>query len=681
VIPLKPRAKVPLTECGVKDATTDEASIRRWWKTWPDANIGVATGGTSGLLAVDVDEPSAWKAFVDGRELPRTPRQSTSGVRFQIIFKMPEGEDHGNAEGATPNGVNVRGTGGYICAAPSVHPTGPQYAWDEDLRPETTPLAEPPPWLWEAIKAQRFTGSGTPPTTDGAICEGERNVTLASIAGSMRCRGMSSEAIEAALLQENSRRCTRPLGENEVRRIAASISRYEPRSYPTTDLGNAERLVRLYGEDLRFCPLWRKWLIWDSKRWCVDELKAVELLSKETVRLIHAETTNESDEDGRKRLAAWAIRSESAMRIEAMLKLTQSHVAVHPDDFDRDPWLLCCENGVLDLRTGELREHRRDDLFTKIVPARYDPTAECPRWNAFLRRIFDNDAELTGYVQRAVGLSLIGEIRERVVFLCFGSGANGKSVFLETLMDVFGDYALSTPPETFLAKRHGAIPNDVARLRGARLVTSRETEEGKRLSASTVKALSGGDTISARFMRGEFFDFRPQCTVWVATNHLPQASAHDRALWDRLRIVPFKVRILEEEQDRDLRRKLEGERAGILRWAEDGCAEYLREGFREPAAVCSATDEYRREEDTLGRFIEDECILDSTARAPCRELFHAYREWCGDNEYRPLNERRFSQVLNEREFDKRRSGPGGGREWHGIGLVAPQHGPAPSGVE
>lgn len=442
--------------------------------------------------------------------------------------------------------------------------------------------------------------------------------------------------------------------------------------FALTDYGNAERLVARHGADLRFCYAFNRWLVWDGRRWQVDEGGVIRRLAKGTVRSIFAEVMDAGTKEERAALAKHALKSESAPKLEALLLMAQSEpgVEVASAELDRDPWLLNVANGTLDLRTGELRPHDRADLITKLVPVPYDPDAPCPTWSAFLDRVLGGKADLLAFVQRAAGYSLTGDTGERVLFILWGLGRNGKSTLLDTLLELLADYAARTTTDTLLTTRDGAIPNDVARLKGRRFVFAAEAEEGRRLAEAKVKDLTGGDTISARFMRGEWFDFRPEFKLWLGTNHKPNVRGSDEAIWDRIRLVPFNVRIPTDEQDKGLRAKLLAEAPGILAWAVQGCLAWGREGLGDPVAVREATSAYRQEMDLVGRYLEDCCVVRPSARATAKELYAAYQAWSaevGEGD-RPLSQKAFGQRLAERGFEAARVGKSRARYWVGVGL-------------
>jgi putative DNA primase/helicase len=436
-----------------------------------------------------------------------------------------------------------------------------------------------------------------------------------------------------------------------------------------TDVGNAKRLVKQHGAALRYCYPFSNWLSWDGKRWQLDDTGEAERRAKDTISRVRVEAAYLEDKATRTALWNHAKFSESDARLRAMLSQARSEpgVAVKPEDLDSNLFLLTCNNGTLNLQTGDLRPHRQTDLITKLAPVDYEPRAECPLWEAFLATIMGSKPGLINFLRRAIGYSLTGDTSERALFIMYGSGANGKSTALETIRALLGDYAARTPAETLLARRDNAIPNDVAKLKGARFVSASETDEGRRLAEAQIKDLTGGDTISARFMRAEWFDFKPECKLWLSTNHRPVVRGTDKAIWDRLKLIPFDVRIAEEKQDRKLLSKLKAELPGILAWAVRGCLEWQAEGLGVPEEVRNATGDYQSEMDVLAAFIADCCVLTPNAQASATSLYQSYKRWCDDNGEKWSNQRVFGSSLAERGFEKRRSGATGAYVWYGIG--------------
>jgi putative DNA primase/helicase len=438
-----------------------------------------------------------------------------------------------------------------------------------------------------------------------------------------------------------------------------------------TDLGNARRFVAMHRDVIRYVPIWKKWLVWDGRCWKRDDLGTIHLMARDTVATMYADAAREEDADRRKKLVGHALASESEKRLRAMVSLAEFEegIAIRESVLDADPWALTVRNGTLDLRTGELRAPDPTDLLTCALDVPYDPAAKCPRWKRFLDQIFNADVDLGRFVQCAVGYSLTGSTREQVFIILFGSGANGKSTFLETLRAMLGPLAQSARFESFLVKRGDAIPNDVARMRGARLITASESEGGKRLSESILKQLTGGDTVSARFLHGEFFDFEPTGKVWLCTNHKPDIRGTDLAIWRRVRLVPFTVTIPEAERDRDLPQKLREELPGVLAWAVAGCRDWYANGLGTADAVVKSTDEYRHELDTLGDFLDECCDLGPDLSVTSGDLYAKYKAWAEKGGTVPLSQRTLKLRLEERADGLRiRRANYGVRTWEGVTL-------------
>jgi putative DNA primase/helicase len=675
-IPIKERSKEPnlleLQPYLNRKATKEELDTWRW------SGVGIVTGPVSGVLVLDIDGPEG-EAELRKHGHPATPMVRSASGGMHLYFKHPE--HHVRTGIRVAPGLDVKASGGYVVAPPSIGENGKPYEWI--ISPQDEELADPPGWLMSLLERERPKGSAPP--VGERIPPGKRNDVLASLAGSMRRRGMGEAEILAAIRVANEQRCQPPLAAEEVEKIAASVARYEPaenvvhisvnghgsaqppRGYNLTDLGNAERFAAQHGKDAHYCYPWRKWLVWTEAQWERDEAGQVHRLAKETVRGIYREASDAEDEDRRKALAKHAAASESETRIRAMVELAKSEAPVSPDELDADPWLLNVLNGTIDLRTGELREHRREELITKLVPVEYDPNATAPTWEAFLKRALPGE-ELRAFVQRAVGYSATGDTSEQCMFIHHGPGANGKSTFQETVSAALGDYAMRTPTETLLVKRSGGVPNDVARLKGARPVTASETEEGRRLAESLVKDLTGQDTISARFMWAEWFDFKPTHALHLSTNHKPEIRGTDPAIWRRIRLVPWGVTIPPAEQDKKLPEKLRGELPGVLAWIVHGCSAWLREGLQAPEEVRKATRAYRAEMDVLAAFLADCCVRGGDEEAFAGELWGAWKRWSEETGEQTGSQKLFGGRLAERGFLNHRDSKTGRKVWSGLSL-------------
>ncbi len=523
----------------------------------------------------------------------------------------------------------------------------------------------------DEVQHQEGLGTTKPGEDRDTFAKGERNAQLASLAGTMRKRGMGREAILAALRVENAQRCQPPLDEKELGAIAGSVSRYEPESPLTTanltDLGNAERLAAHQGEELRYVHKMGVWLHWDGRRWARDDSGETVRRVKATVRATSQAARKLRDGKRREQVLRHALRSESSGRIKAMLELAQAFLTLPHAALDRKDWLLNCANGTIDLRNGRLLPHRRQDHLTRVSSVAYDPDADCPTWEAFLDRVMGGDPELVAFLQRAVGYTLTGSTREQLLFLLYGVGANGKSTFVEIVRLLVGEYAAQAEFSTFMKQDGAAVRNDVARLVGARFVAAVEAEGGRPLAEAMVKQMTGGDVVTARFLFREYFEFRPAFKVWLAANHKPVIKGTDHGIWRRIRLVPFVVTIPEDERDPDLVEKLKAELSGVLAWAVRGCLAWQAQGLGVPRAVREATEGYRGEMDVLGGFLADRCDVEPGAMARTKELYESYRRWAEESGERPITKKAMGMRLAERGFAPAK-GTRGARCWQGLRL-------------
>jgi len=450
----------------------------------------------------------------------------------------------------------------------------------------------------------------------------------------------------------------------------------EPAGFSLTDSGNAELFAWLYGDRVRFDHARQRWLLWNQHRWVEDVDGEVYRLAKEATRLRYRSAERVDDPEHRKRIAAFAIGSESRQRIESALSLAKRErpIADPGTHWDQQPWLLGVGNGVVDLRTAVLRQGIPEDHITMYVPIEFNLETRADRWLSFLHEIFLADKELISFIQRAVGYSLTGSTSEQVLFLSYGNGSNGKSVFLTVLRWLAGGYALNIPFTALELQQRATISNDIATLAGRRLVSSSETNESTRLNEARIKALTGGDPITARFLYHEAFTFVPLAKFWLSVNHLPQVRDDSHGFWRRVRVIPFQRCFSDAEADRDLADKLHGELPGILAWAVRGALLWQSSGLRPPASVSNATEAYREDSDEISKFIGDCCVVADSARTLPGNLFSAYQHWT-ERMGVPAGQRLTANAFGRRMRERFQAGKSNGeRVCRGVGLLTEDRG-------
>jgi len=436
-----------------------------------------------------------------------------------------------------------------------------------------------------------------------------------------------------------------------------------------TEGGNASRLERICGEELRYCHTFKKWYIWQDGRWQLDIDEGANRIAAKVVNVLYTEAANADGKDARKAIANFAMETDSRKGIANMLALAGSRLTftTTANKLDSDPWTVGAGDVTIDLKTGNTRKSCREDLITKAIGAKYDRSGQCPLWEKFLDRIFAGDKELIAYIKRAFGYCLTGSMAEQVFFFCHGDGSNGKTKFLIVLRGLLRDYAKQADFSTFLVQRNEKVRNDLAALAGARVITAIEAEEGSRLSMSVIKAWTGGDPVTARFLFAENFTFQPTGKLWLAANNKPAISERNHAAWRRVQLIPFNVTIPEAEQDKEIEFKLLKELPGILNWALAGLADYLKVGLKTPKAVQAATAKYRQENDSLEEFLSECCDIAKLKVCKNTDLYGAYLNFCGMSGLKAISQTKFSPELNQRpDINSTKTKPG--IVWTGIDL-------------
>lgn len=435
--------------------------------------------------------------------------------------------------------------------------------------------------------------------------------------------------------------------------------------YDMTDTGNAHRLVDKFGHIIRYSYNRKKWYYWDGKSWRLDESGEVKKLADVICDDIKREAFVEQDEKTQAEMLKWANRTASSRGKEAMIKEAQhlGNIPASPEMFDSYPDYLNVQNGIVNLRNGELIPHDSKFMMSKICISEYDTSGKKPKlWMQFLDDITNGDKAMQEYIQKCIGYSLSGSTREQCTYFLYGMGNNGKSTFLDTLSDLLGGYAANAQPETIMMnKSEGNGANtSIARLKSARFVTCEEPTEGVRLNEGLVKQLTGGSKVTCRFLYGEEFEYTPEFKIWVATNHKPVIRGTDVGIWRRIKLIPFEVNIPKEKVDKNLKWKLRKEFPQILAWAVQGCIKWQKQELIEPTRVLEATQEYKNEMDLLASFIEQCIIIDYTCeeRVQASDLFGLYSRWAKQNNEWEMSSKKFFRDISAKLPDKGRNNRG-----------------------
>jgi putative DNA primase/helicase len=713
--------KHPQTPNGVKDATTDRNQIRAW--KWSNANIGVATG--HGLFVLDVDGKVGRKNLkrLEAKHgpLPVTVTVETGKGRH-YYFRCDDDVHVRNRVGHPAKGIDVRGKGGYVVGAGSRHSSGRMYRFAEGRGLDDVEIAAGPKWLMTLVAAKANTKNqpeipAIPPEkldrarayADAALRRElerlgkapmhQRNHTLNIAAfklgqlvpyGILNSQTATEELIRAASqigLDETEIKPTirsgLGAGERSPRRLPFIKSDLpdakEPRkskndvtaelaAFGETDTDNGQRFATRFRNKVIYTP-GNGWFVYDGKRWRPDGLLQVNELAKKTARLIVREVRHLDGDSACASRRKFAQQSLATGALGRMLESAKSLLAVEDKNLDADPWLLNVENGTIDLRTGLRENHDPRDLLSKIAPVRGDRKAKCPNFKKFLKRITGNDARLCVFIQKAVGYTLTGSISEQVFFFVYGrSGNNGKSTLVNLIREMMGDYGLHTHTDTFLVKQYdNNIPADLARLKGARMVTAIEANPNRQLDAAKVKGITGGEPIEARFMRQNFFQYDPEFKLWLVANDPPRVRGTDEALWRRVRVIPLTIDIPKEERDHNLPQTLRSEWPGILAWAVRGCLKWQQNGLNPSRAVREATEAWHSQMDHLKRFVEEELVVSPGNKVGSKVVYDLYKKWCSVHGEHILTMEEFNDKLID-SFNFTHARIKGRSWWRGVQL-------------
>jgi putative DNA primase/helicase len=699
------------------------------WDKRDPAAWAVVTGSVSGIVILDFDGKGGAETM---RMLGLDPHVRTGSGGYHVYFRHPGWTvatlncKSKREIGERWPGLDIRADGGYAVFA-GRNQSG-TYEWLRNPEPDTLNVL--PDDLREylgLLHAPRPQPTAPPPLSSTiASVDTERLISKAlaqapvdgrnnagfRLACQLRDNGYGQVEAESVMLnyarrtgEINTKGQREAYGASEVRATIKEAYSHAPREpwnvrspyFPSpqalssplrhdsnapdlvrfnlTDSGNAERLIALHGEDLRYCTEMKKWLTWDGRRWRIDDQECIRQFGVQTMRTLYMQAAGIQDKELREAIEKHARKSENAGAITNMLAQAKlPRVCISARQLDADPCVLNCLSGTIDLKTGEERPHQREDLITKLCSVEYDPNARCDRFLSFLRRIMDNREGLIDYLQRAFGYALTGIVTEKAVICLFGQGDNGKTTLLELFRYILGDYSTQVLIETLMTKQQDSNANlaDLADLRGARFVTTSEAEEGQRLSEGRLKYLTGMGEIKTCRKYENHIAFPPTHKLFMDANHRPIVRGTDKAIWGRLKPVGFTVTIPAQEKDKVLLDKLKQEAAGILTWAVWGCLDWQRNGLGDPPEVQQETIRWKEENDPLKEFIEDTCEVGEEQFVKVKDLWKAYESWVEENgeKRHMLPRNKFIDRLESLGYQRkqRKSDGVNVRTWFGIGL-------------
>ena len=679
VFPLACRDKVPAVVGGCKVATTERTTIERWWDKNPQYNIGIATGNkSSGLVVIDLDVDK--NKGIDGYDvlrdwqnkhgkLPETWQSITGRGGYHYFYK--DAIVHSNRVGLY-EGVDIRGEGGYIVAPPSVHPNGNIYEWEQG--PEEYEIAQVDNIVNDFLKGEKQRRDSEHKTNfkvPELIPEGKRVDTIVRLIASLRTKGLDDDAIKAAVRVENEKRCNPPLKEKELEKaVFPALKRdWQVNSpyynnfnamnendnkyvnevlkklnelnaverFPMNDRGSADLFATVFMDVSRYNPTKKDWMYYDGTRWVADQEGMRAKRNAKTLAdvLVRYSATVFLPDDKRQSYIKYAAGMMNYRSRNVMVTDAKDLNFFENMELDKDDFFINCRNCVLDLSEDQPKvlEHNADLLLSKICNASYNPAATCTLWEKTVNEIMQGDTAKIKYLQKMSGRFLTGDTREEEFYIFFGATTrNGKSTITELLLYLLGDYATTIFPESLAIKANKdsrtASP-DIAKLAGTRLVVASEPPRRMLFDSSLVKTLTGRDTVSARFLHENEFQFKPKFKLILNSNYLPVINDKTVFSSNRVKVIPFERHFAEKEQNKHLKEQLQQEIDGILNWCIEGLYMYRKEGLEPPEAVRTATHEYSEDSDKTGKFIS-ECLVRSEHNLAAKDVYEKYSQWCND---------------------------------------------------
>lgn len=697
VFPLKAGQKTPAFNGWQSQPTKDPDTIKKWWTENPNYNIGIATGATYGLLVIDYDVANGkqglkvrndWRA---AHPMTQTWAVKTGRGGLHEYYKISA--PMGNKTGLY-DCVDIRADGGLVVAPPSVV-NGNTYTWEKapfiyslaTFDDNVSMFIQSAPQ--NVQNAQKRAAYKAP----AQFIEGTRTSSLVALIGSLRARGLDPDTIRIAVENENELKGNPPLSSEELERevfpalyrdtwetdtapythdlpinttLLEKVRALDPannKRYGMNDAGSARLFIDVCGNTVQYVEDRKKWVSYDGKRWNTNGENIGKEKLKALADALYIYALSITDEQKKTEYMKYAGKWQQLRTRETILKDATSVKPARSADFDKDPYLLNCLNGTLNLKTGEFHDHTPADMLSRIASVAYDPAAVSPRWYTFMDEVTAGDKELQQYIQKALGYSLTGDTRHECFFILHGATSrNGKSTLTETFSHMMGDYAANARPETLAKKKYanGSAPNeDIARLAGVRFVNTSEPPKNMELDSSLVKSLTGRDTITARRLNEGSFEFTPQFKLFFNTNHRPRVDDMTVFESERIKMIPFTVHFGSGRRDPYLKDKLQTSEslAGILNWCIDGLKNLKESGFKVPQAVADATAEYRRKEDKLQQFLEEKIEFGDGLEVLLTQLYTSFSDWCCSSGLAPVGVPKFRELLEERQIPLKRKRP------------------------
>lgn len=658
--------KKPLLKNWTNRGQLTDAEIQNYF-VGKKCNLGILTGEKSDLFVLDVDVKNNAGGLDSLAELEtefgkiETYTVKTPSGGYHYYFTYPKGQNIGNKVGFR-KGLDIRSNGGMIVAPPSRTKDG-QYTVSNKAE-----IAETPAWLIQEL---------TNPKTKKAkfelpdiIEEGARNDTVFRYLCSLRAQGFSEEQIIEAARKLNLERVTPPIPDAEMEVIIKQVLGYPAgiqKYYSYTDLGNSERFADQWRNEAVYIAEAKTYFIWDGKRLEEDKSNQALQLAKKTAKKMEQEALEIEDEDARKLAISWSRKSQSKERLKAMKDLAAPDLTIDVDKLDNRNLQMNIMNGVLQFDTYKIVDHHIKFLHSKIANVEFQSGADCPRFRKFLDTTFSGDQDLISYIQRIMGYCLTGSTKEQCLFLFYGDGQNGKSVLMNVIDHILGDYSVTANANTFV-KNNTSIRSDIARLNGARFVNASEVDQTQYWDEVLLKNITGGEKITARFLHKNEFEFRPRCKIIIATNNLPAVHGLDAGIWRRIRIIPFKNSLPDSQVDIDLYDKLIEEKSGVLNFALEGLRLYDKMGLATPQCVSDEVEAYRRSSDLVQQFLDDSCEIDTKSMIVSTELYHAFCRWCEDSGNDVYTQKRFGTIMGKKGFESKRNTVNGVKKYRYFGI-------------